>query len=184
MGSKLLSATITILSIFLSEPALAQESKSVSFVPEGYHSLTPTLVFKDTKKAIEFYKKAFAAEPKELIEHDGKVMHSEMKIGDSHLMMSDEFPDVDGSSLAPKDGPGHMSLYLYVKDVDAAYKTAIESGAKSKMEPLNMFWGDRYCSVQDPFGYVWQLATRKENLSQEEIQKRSKEFFSSAGKTQ
>lgn len=161
------------------DPLLAQEVKPQ---PEGYHTVTPTLVFKDSKKAIEFYKKAFGAEQSEIIEHDGKVMHAEVNIGDSHLMMSDEFPEAD--CLAPKDGLGYMSLYLYVKDVDAAYKKACDCGAKSKMEPINMFWGDRYSSVQDPFGYVWQLATRKENLSKEEIEKRSKEFFSSTGKSQ
>ncbi len=161
--------------------ACMAESGSASPIPEGHHSLTPTFVFKDAKKAIEFYKKAFGANQTELIEHQGKVMHAEMKIGDSHLMLSDEFPE--GDCLAPKEGLGYMSLYLYVNDVDKAYKLAVDSGAKSKMEPCNMFWGDRYASVQDPFGYVWQLAARKENLTSEELQKRCDEFFSSIKKT-
>lgn len=182
--SKFALALISSLSIGFSlqgNLACRAESGSVSPIPEGYHSLTPTFVFKDAKKAIDFYKKAFDANQTDLIEHDGKVMHAEMKIGDSHLMMSDEFPD--GDCLAPKDGLGYMSLYLYVNDVDKAYKQAVDSGAKSKMEPCNMFWGDRYASVQDPFGYVWQLATRKENLASEEVKKRSDEFFSSIKKS-
>ncbi|MDX2107481.1 MAG: VOC family protein [Candidatus Melainabacteria bacterium] len=157
------------------------ETGAVSPIPEGYHSLTPTFVFKDAKKAIEFYRKAFGAEQTELIEHEGKVMHGEVKIGDSHLMLSDEFPE--GDCLAPKDGLGYMSLYLYVNDVDKAYKQAVDSGAKSKMEPCNMFWGDRYASVQDPFGYVWQIASRKEKLSSDEVKKRSDQFFSSIKET-
>lgn len=178
-------ALISSLSLNANSPTLAKESPAksgeVTPIPEGYHSLTPTLVFKDAKKAIEFYKKAFDANQSEMIENDGKVIHAEVKIGDSHLMMSDEFPD--GDCFAPKDGLGYMSLYLYVSDVDAAYKQAIDSGAKSKMEPLNMFWGDRYASVQDPFGFVWQLATRKENLTSQEVKKRSDEFFSSVKKS-
>ncbi len=157
------------------------ETGAVSSIPEGYHSLTPTFVFKDAKKAIEFYKKAFGAEQTEMIDHEGKVIHAEVKIGDSHLMLSDEFPE--GDCLAPKDGLGYMSLYLYVNDVDKAYKQAVDSGAKSKMEPCNMFWGDRYASVQDPFGYVWQIASRKEKLSGEEVKKRCDQFFSSIKKT-
>lgn len=176
---------ISSLSLCTNSPSFGEDSSvkssAVTPIPEGYHSLTPTLVFKDAKKAIEFYKKAFGANQSELIENDGKIIHAEMKIGDSHLMMSDEFPE--GDCLAPKEGLAYMSLYLYVNDVDAAYKQAVESGAKSKMEPLNMFWGDRYASVQDPFGYVWQLATRKENLTSEEVKKRSEEFFSSIKKS-
>lgn len=177
-------ALFTSLSISLSAGATLAcmaETANVSAIPEGYHSLTPTFVFKDAKKAMEFYKKAFDAQQTEMIEHEGKVMHAEVKIGDSHLMMSDEFPE--GDCLAPKDGLGYMSLYLYVNDVDKAYKQAVDSGAKSKMEPCDMFWGDRYASVQDPFGYVWQLASRKENLSSEEVKKRSDQFFSSIKKT-
>lgn len=176
---------ISSLSVNANLPAFAEESSAksaeVTPIPEGYHSLTPTLVFKDAKKAIEFYKKAFDANQSEMIENDGKVIHAEVKIGDSHLMISDEFPE--GDCFAPKEGLGYLSLYLYVNDVDTAYKQAVESGAKSKMEPCDMFWGDRYASVQDPFGFVWQIATRKENLTSKEVKKRSDEFFSSIKKS-
>ncbi len=178
-------ALISSLSLNANSPTFAKESPAKSGevmpIPEGYHSLTPTLVFKDTKKAIEFYKNAFDASQSEMIENDGKVIHAEMKIGDSQLMMSDEFPE--GNCFAPKEGLGYMSLYLYVNDVDKAFKQAVDSGAKSKMEPCDMFWGDRYASVQDPFGFVWQLATRKENLTSQEMKKRCDEFFSAVKKS-
>ena len=146
-------------------------------VPEGLHTVTPTMVIAGCARAIDFYKKAFGAE--EIDRHmapDGRsVWHAALRIGDSVVFMNDE---MEGMS-APAPGPGRPSpvrLWLYVPDCDASFRRAVEAGAKEGRKPEEMFWGDRCASVTDPFGYGWELATRVKNLTREEMQRASEEF--------
>jgi len=105
-------------------------------------------------------------------------MHAELEVGDSLIMLSDPFPQA--STKTPKDlGGTSVNIFLYVDDIDAAYKQAIDAGATSLMEPDDMFWGDRFGSVEDPFGHTWTIATHIEDVSPEEMQKRSEEFMAS-----
>jgi len=146
-------------------------------VPEGYHTVTPVLTLDDAAKAIDWYRKAFGAE--ELTRSagpDGKIMHAEIRIGDSRIMMSD--PVMDGKGPQAYGG-SPASLWIYVPDCDGLYNRAIAAGAKSVMEMGDQFWGDRFGSVSDPFGYRWSFATRKEDLTPGEIEKRQAEFFKS-----
>jgi PhnB protein len=147
-------------------------------IPEGYHTLTPMLTVKDASAVIDFYKKAFAAEERfRMPTPDGKgVMHAELKIGDSVFMLGEEMPEHDCKSPLSVGGTP-VSFYVYVEDVDAAFKTAVDAGAKVKMPVENMFWGDRIGEVIDPSGHVWTLATHVEDLSEEEIRKRGQDFF-------
>lgn len=146
-------------------------------VPEGHHSITPYLVVKDTARAIEFYKRAFGAQELERIPGPGGrgVMHAELKIGDSRLMLSDEFPGADCKSPQSLGG-STCQLYLYVPDVDSVYKQAVSAGATADMPVTDMFWGDRYGKLTDPFGHQWGLATHKEDVSPQELKKRSEAF--------
>jgi PhnB protein len=142
-------------------------------IPQGYHSVTPYLTVKGAAPAIEFYKRAFGAQEVERMPGpDGNsVMHAELKIGDSIVMLSDEFPQA-GTRSPQTLGGSTGYLFLYVPDVDAAFKRAVDAGAKATMPPADMFWGDRFGKVSDPFGHEWGLATHKEDLSPEEIRKR------------
>lgn len=145
--------------------------KTVKPIPDGYHSLTPSLTVKDAKKAIAFYKKAFGAVEGELcLMPDGRVGHAEVTMGDSRLMLNDEFPEM--GAVAPAGDKVSASLYLYVKDVDAVFKTATAAGAKTVMPVTDQFWGDRMASVMDPFGHRWSLATHKEDLTPAEMKVR------------
>ncbi len=153
-------------------------AKKVNPVPEGYRTITPSLTVRDAARAIEFYKKAFgASEVSRFMSPDGKsVMHAEIRIGDSILFLMDEGPGSDGR--APETLGGTTGgLHLYVKDADAAVKKAVDAGARVTMPAADMFWGDRYGKVVDPFGYPWGLATRKENLTEAEMRKRAESFF-------
>jgi PhnB protein len=144
------------------------------------HTLTPHMVIKDACKAIDFYKKAFGAEELYRFEMpDGKIMHASLKIGDSHLFLTDEIPSPQGCNrLSPQTLKGaHATIHMQVADVDKAYARAVEVGATVVMPPADMFWGDRYAQVVDPFGQPWSIATHKENLEPEEIKKRGAEFF-------
>jgi uncharacterized glyoxalase superfamily protein PhnB len=131
---------------------------------------------------LDFYKKAFGAE--EMVRMptpDGKIMHAEIRIGDSVVFLSEEAPSM--GSVAPQPGtPTSISLHLYVEDVDAAYKRAVEAGATAKMPPADMFWGDRFSKVSDPFGHAWSIATVKEQLTPEEMGKRVQAFFAEMAK--
>jgi len=150
----------------------------VKAIPEGYHSVTPFMVFKDSRKAISFYEKAFGAEQKNLMPRpDGKgVMHAEVKIGDSAIMMGDEDPQQSCKS-AETLGNSPIKLFLYVEDVDQSFKRAVDAGCASEMPVLDMFWGDRFGSVKDPFGYSWSLATHTKDLTVDQINKGAEEFF-------
>jgi len=142
-------------------------------IPDGYRTVTPYLTVKGAAQAIDFYKRAFnAQEIERMTGPDGKsVMHAEVRIGDSNVMLSDEFPQM-GSRSPETLGGTTGSLFLYVPDVDAAFQRAVDAGAKAVMPPADMFWGDRFGKLVDPFGHEWGMATHKEDLSPEEIRKR------------
>jgi PhnB protein len=151
-------------------------------IPDGYHTITPALTVKNGAEAIEFYKRALGAE--ELMRMpgpDGRLMHAELKIGDSRFMLGEEMPEQ--SCKAPISvGAVSSSLYVYVQDVDKAFQRAVEGGAKSVMPVTDMFWGDRYGVVEDPAGHRWGLATHKEDPSPEEMARRQQEFFAQIAK--
>ncbi len=153
-------------------------SNQVNAVPEGFRSVTPHMTLKDAAVAIEFYKKAFGAE--ELLRMLGPggqgVMHAEIKIGDSVIMLADEFPGC--GAMAPTSLNGTtMAILLYVEDVDKAFNRAVEAGATSAMPVADMFWGDRYGVVTDPFGHRWSIATHIEDVSPEQCAERAEKFF-------
>ncbi|MBK5275969.1 MAG: VOC family protein [Desulfuromonadales bacterium] len=155
----------------------------IKAIPEGYHSVTPMLVFKDARKAIEFYKRAFGAQ--ELLAMpgpDGKgVMHAELLIGTSRIMMGEECPDQPCKS-AETAGGSPVSFYIYLENVEAAFGKAVEAGAKVLMPVQEMFWGDRTGNLQDPFGYSWTLATHTRDLTPQEIQQGAQSFFAEMAK--
>jgi PhnB protein len=143
-------------------------------IPEGYNSLTPSLAVDDAAQAIEFYKQAFGAtERGRMPAPDGKIAHAELKIGDSLLTLSDTFEP--SAYRSPKElGGTTASVLLYVDDADTVFDHAVEAGATVTMPMEDMFWGDRYGQVTDPFGHVWQIATHKEDLTPEEAMERAK----------
>ncbi|MGH9314289.1 MAG: VOC family protein [Vicinamibacterales bacterium] len=146
-------------------------------VPEGYHSVTPYLVVDGASDAIDFYRRAFGAtERVRMPAPDGKVGHAEIQIGDSVVMLSDPFPEM-GSTAPAGTGGAPFGLMLYVPDVDALFKQAVEAGATVTMPLENQFWGDRYGKVRDPFGHQWHLATHIEDVSPEEMDKRAQAAF-------
>ncbi|HLM46026.1 MAG TPA: VOC family protein [Myxococcaceae bacterium] len=150
-----------------------KRAKKALPIPKGYHVVTPSLVVRGAANAIEFYKKAFGA--KELNRMDapgGKLLHAEIKIGDSIVMLTDEFPEM-GSSSPQTVGGISASLMIYTKDVDALFNQALAAGATVSMPVSDMFWGDRYGRVKDPFGHDWQLATHKEDLTPKEMNRRA-----------
>lgn len=149
-------------------------------VPEGFHTVTPEIAVKDSMKAIEFYQKAFGAqELSRYVGPGGKIMHAEIKIGSSIVMMCDEMPEMKRwSADSLKGSPIHF--FLYLENVDAAFDRAVKAGCKAVMPVDDMFWGDRCGSVEDPFGFRWMIATHKEDLTPEETKKRGEEFFSKA----
>jgi PhnB protein len=150
-------------------------------IPDGYHAITPALTVKNGGEAIEFYKRALGAE--ELMQipgPDGRLMHAEMKIGDSRFMLAEEMPE-QGCRAPASVGSTTSSLYVYVQDVDKAFRRAVEGGAKALMQPTDMFWGDRFGQVEDPSGHRWGLATHKEDPSPQEMARRQKEFFAQMG---
>jgi PhnB protein len=154
-------------------------AKATNPIPKGYHTITPSLTCRDAAKAIDFYKKAFGAqELMRMPSPDGKIGHAEIKIGDSVVFISDEFP---GRTAAPSPtATPSSSLFLYVEDVDAVYNRAVSAGAKSTMPLQDMFWGDRFGNVVDPFGHQWGLATHIEDVAPDEIERRSAAFFAKA----
>jgi PhnB protein len=151
---------------------------SVKPIPEGFHTIQPGLVVRNAVQAIDFYKKALGAqEISRLPGPDGKIMHAELRIGDSVFFLSEENPNMGFVKSPQSLGGSTVSINVYVSDVDHVFKQALSSGAKETMPVADQFWGDRYGSVTDPFGYVWGIATHKENLSNDEIQKRARNFF-------
>ncbi len=143
---------------------------SVKPIPEGFHTLSPSLVTRDAARAMAFYREAFGAEQVLLMKGpQGSVMHAEMRIGDTIFMLSDEWPGHHVQAPATVNSTT-VTMHLYVEDVDAWHKRAVAAGAKEIMPPEDMFWGDRFSSVMDPFGHSWSLATHVKDLTEEECQ--------------
>jgi PhnB protein len=154
-------------------------------IPDGYHTITPSFTFRDSKKAIEFYKKAFGAEVLDLFPNPtGKgTMHAALKIGNSIVMMGDE---MSGGENCPQSaetlGRSPISLYVYVPNVDAAFQQAVAAGGAATMPVADMFWGDRAGTIKDPFGYTWMIATHKQDLTSEQVRKGAEAFFAQMSK--
>ena len=154
-------------------------AKATNPIPQGYHTVTPSLTCRDAAKAIDFYKKAFGAqELMRMPSPDGKISHAEIKIGDSVVLINDEFPGRTAAP-APTAAPSN-SLFLYVEDVDTVFNQAVTAGAKSTMPLQDMFWGDRFGNLLDPFGHHWGLATHIEDVAPEEIGRRAQAFYAKA----
>jgi uncharacterized glyoxalase superfamily protein PhnB len=147
-------------------------------IPEGFHRVTPICVFKDARRAIEFYRRAFGAEELYVMPGaDGKgVMHAEIRIGDSIIMVGEEHPQEPHRS-AETLGGSPVGFYLYLENADEAFATALAAGAVARMPVQEMFWGDRVGTVQDPFGYNWWIATRTRELTPEQIRQGAREAF-------
>ena len=154
-----------------------------SGVREGYQTVTAALTVRNGAEAIEFYKKAFGAEEIMRVPGpDGKsLMHAEIRVGNSRIMLGDESPAMGCLAPVTLGGPGG-SLYVYVPDVDAAFKRAVAAGAKALMPVTDMFYGDRFGQVEDPSGHRWELATHVEDVAPEEMMRRQREFFASMAK--
>ena len=146
-------------------------AKATNPIPQGYHTVTPALTCRDAAKAIDFYKKAFGAEElMRMPSPDGsKVSHAEIKIGDSVVFVSDEFPGMSAAP-SPTTTPSY-NLFLYVENVDSVFNRAVSAGARVDMPIQDMFWGDRYGVVMDPYGFKWSMATHIKDLSPEEMKR-------------
>jgi PhnB protein len=151
---------------------------AVKPIPEGYHAITPMLTVRYADRAIDFYRRAFGAEELGRMHGpDGKtVMHAELKIGNSRFFLCDEVPELECRSPETLGG-SPTGIYLYVRDVDETFHKAVEAGATVKRPLEDMFWGDRTGSVLDPFGHSWDLATHREDVSPEEMNRRGKKFL-------
>jgi PhnB protein len=145
--------------------------EQVKAVPPGFHALTPHLTVRNAEQALEFYKNAFGAEVLHVAHMpDGKVMHASLRIGDSMLMLNDEFPDY--GTLSPlSTGGSAVTIHIYTDNVDAAFNRAVSAGAQVKMPLADQFWGDRYGVVADPFGHKWSLGAHIKDMSPEEMQR-------------
>ena len=152
-------------------------------IPDGFHTLTPHLVVRDATKTIEFYKTAFGAELLGEVHYTpgGEVMHASLKIGDSILMLNDEFPDWGALSPVSRGGAS-VTMHMYVEDADAAFNRAVAAGASVKMPLMDAFWGSRYGQVVDPFGHQWSIATHKRDVTKEELEQAARAAFAAGGK--
>ena len=150
--------------------------QNVQPIPEGMHSITPHLVCDGAARAVEFYQEAFGATgAATMLGPDGRVMHAQVTIGDSKVMLVDE--NREFGMLGPKSLNGSpVTIHLYVDDADAVYQRAVGAGAKAVMPPADMFWGDRYGVLDDPFGHRWSIATHQRDLSPAEMQEAMKSF--------
>lgn len=159
----------------------AQKSRKVRPIPAGYRSITPYLSVRGAAQAIDFYKKAFgAAETLRIPGPEGQIGHAELRIGDSILMVSDEYPGID--FLGPKSRGGTtVPIHLYVKDVDATVARAVAAGAKLRAAVADQFYGDRRGTIEDPFGHVWHVATHMEDPSEAEVRRRLAKLAQQAG---
>ena len=149
-------------------------------IPEGFHTITPHLTLKGAKEAIAFYRKAFGAETLWIHEMPGTevVMNACLRIGDTPLMLNDEFPD---HGVVGPQGRSPVVIHLYVEDVDAAFQRAVDAGATVLYPIENAFWGDRYGMLQDPFGHAWSIATHVEDVPPEEMGERAMKAFGGGG---
>ena len=154
-------------------------AKAKSPIPEGYHTITPHLIFDKAADAIDWYKRALGAEEKSRnVAPDGKIMHAELQIGSSRFMLNDA---MGGGKSAKAIGGTPVGFWVYVADCDALFNRAVGAGAHVASGPMgqlaDQFWGDRTGTITDPFGYQWTIGTRKEDLSREEMDRRAQEFF-------
>jgi PhnB protein len=142
-------------------------------IPEGYHTVTPYLSVDDAAQAIEYYKKAFGAKERvRMAAPGGKIGHAELEIGDSLVMLADALPQF--TTRPPKElGGTSVSIFIYVEDVDAVVKRAVDEGATITMEVADQFWGDRFGALTDPFGHLWTIATHVEDVAPEEVAERA-----------
>ena len=155
-------------------------SRKVKPIPDGYQSVSPYLMVRGAAKAIDFYKKALGATERfRFAAPDGSVMHAELQVGDSVVMLADDNPQATAKSPASLGGTS-VNIFLYVEDVDSFFQQAVGAGAEALMPPENMFWGDRFSKVSDPFGHEWSLATHVEDVSPEEMGKRAEAMFAQA----
>jgi uncharacterized glyoxalase superfamily protein PhnB len=146
-------------------------------IPAGYHTITPAIVVRDAAKAIDFYKQAFGAEEVDrMVGPDGSIMHAEIRIGDSLIMLGEENEQWGTRSPLSLNGV-HGSLHIYVADADAAVDRAVKAGATIRYPMEDAFWGDRYGKVTDPFGHEWGIATRVKNMTREEMEAAGKEWM-------
>jgi PhnB protein len=153
-------------------------------IPCDFHTVTPSLVVRGAAQAIDFYKKALGAEERmRMAGPGGKIMHAELKIGDSIIFLTDEMPEMGCKSPQSLGGTAG-SLYLYVPDVDTAFQRAVDAGGKATMPVSDMFWGDRFGSFTDPFGHTWGLSTHVEDLTEPEIEERAKAFYAQMAQQQ
>lgn len=161
----------------------ASSRKKVSPIPKGYQTVTPGLAVRNAAQAIEFYKKAFGAKEKMRMNGpDGKtIMHAEIQIGNSHIMLGEEMPEMNHLSPQALNG-SPVNLYVYVRDVDKVFNQAVKAGATVTMPVMDAFWGDRNGQVTDPFGHKWGIATRKRNVSAKEMKKAADEWFAQQAK--
>jgi PhnB protein len=154
-------------------------------IPKGYHTITPGLAVRNTAQAIDFYKKALGAKEKmRMPGPDGKtIMHAELQIGDSKIMVGEE--DLRMNNPSPQSLNGSpIGLYVYVRDVDKVFNQAVKAGATVTMPVMDQFWGDRGGMITDPFGHKWWIATRKRDMSQKEMKKAGEEWFAQQAKQQ
>ncbi len=149
--------------------------EQVKAVPTGFHTLTPHLTVRDADNALEFYKNALGAEVLHVARMpNGKVMHAALRIGDSMLMLNEEFLEYGNLSPLSSGGAG-VTIHIYTENVDEAFNRALSAGAQVKMPLMDQFWGDRYGIVADPFGHQWSLATHFKDMSPEEMQRAQEE---------
>jgi PhnB protein len=150
----------------------------VSPIPKGHRTVAPYLAVKDGARALDFYRQAFGAtEVYRLLLPDGRLGHGEIRVGDSIVMLSDEFPEFGGKTPQTLGGTP-VSIHLYVDDVDAFFKKAVAAGAIERKPVMDQFYGDRSGQLEDPFGHLWWVATHKEDVAPEELQKRAAALFS------
>ncbi|QDG50484.1 VOC family protein [Persicimonas caeni] len=155
-------------------------TEPVNPIPDGYHTITPSLTVRDCAEALEFYKDALGAvERMRAPGPEGSVWHAEIQIGDSIVMLNDEYPE-QGAHGPQALGGSPVGLWLYVEDADAAFARAVEAGAEVTMPPADMFWGDRMGSVVDPYGHKWTFASKVEDVGPEEMKKRQQEAMGQA----
>lgn len=157
-------------------------TSNVKPIPEGYLTVTPSLVFKNASKAMDFYKELFNAKEKYRLEYKNKMVHAEMKIGESVIMLSDEMPEMNSLS-AETIGNSPIQLYIYVENVDDTFNKAIKMGAKPDHPVQTQFYGDRIGAITDPFGFKWTIATHVKNVPMDEIKKNLADFVNKMGKS-
>jgi PhnB protein len=157
-------------------------ASNVRPIPQGYHSISAQLTCRDAARAIDFYQKVFGAKELSRTESPGgKIGHAELQIGDSRIMLNDEFRGM--AEAANPNSPSAISLFLYTEDVDAVFNRAVQAGARVDMKLDNQFWGDRYGKFTDPFGHHWGVATHVEDVAPDEMKRRADEAFKQMAKT-